>query len=526
MVVGVQHRGGGTSAAGIQKRSRRRRTYIPNRVLGVRRATNAFALFLQSLAGSMPKYKCTRIRGKTSIWRMDLLRDKFNLLTPGRRSQFEQAAYEAVTRAHDDRLRALRLGHPADRGHRGDGRQPDAGASGPALADANGVTGTCSVWMRVDLPDLQRNGGQQSIIPGTDSDARSITGGGIDFSITWQSQGGVKHECSGVEVLGSGSYGSCLMVRDAHSQQLMIAKVAVAGEEYVKTSLRAELAALCRLSHPNVIRAFGAGVAMPGRRFVVMMPLFAGNLWQWISRQALPANERSAEPAVVDAMSTAVPEVERGFLLQIASGLVYVHAHSIVHCDLKPDNILVDMMIGEVPSVDSKSVQSRPSCRIADFGMCQSLVEVAGIPSEGRVAASHVNSEPYRPFWLFQCKTATVLVRALFDVWAFAGVIFDVAQAPRWRVRDRRNKPLRFMCGFDYDTATVRDLRLERNRRVLKYVFPSVRPIIFEAQPHKPVGCSVSAADVYTKLTKLPTTASRSHPAVAVASQGHRSATP
>ena len=59
-------------------------------------------------------------------------------------------------------------------------------------------------------------------------------------------------------------------------------------------------------------------------------------------------------------------EVAAGLARQIVSAVAHLHAHGVVHCDLKPSNILVD--------VDPQQSEAEQlTVKIADFGLSQSL---------------------------------------------------------------------------------------------------------------------------------------------------------
>jgi serine/threonine protein kinase len=100
------------------------------------------------------------------------------------------------------------------------------------------------------------------------------------------------------------------------------------------SALLDEARMMARLSHPNVLPVYEAGVDHDAV-FVVMELVDGTNLRRWL------ATPRS------------LPDILTVFV-QIARGLATAHAHGIVHRDLKPDNVL----IGHDERV-----------RVADFGL-------------------------------------------------------------------------------------------------------------------------------------------------------------
>lgn len=90
----------------------------------------------------------------------------------------------------------------------------------------------------------------------------------------------------------------------------------------VRTCLN-ELEVLTRLSHPSLGSAIGWGRTMSGAVFLVMEWIDGANLSAWTSeRQTI--------------------EVIRRVALDVAAGLSVAHAAGIVHCDLKPENVMQD----------------------------------------------------------------------------------------------------------------------------------------------------------------------------------------
>ena len=107
-------------------------------------------------------------------------------------------------------------------------------------------------------------------------------------------------------------------------------------------SLRAEVALLQEVSHPNVVRFIG--VEKRHLRIYVMMELVAGGSLQKIVRQ----------------FGTLSEELTRKYTRQIVDGLAYLHEHNIIHRDIKGANILV--------TVDGR-------VKIADFGAAKRLLD-------------------------------------------------------------------------------------------------------------------------------------------------------
>ena len=85
---------------------------------------------------------------------------------------------------------------------------------------------------------------------------------------------------------------------------------------------REEARAIAALRHPNILAVFDYGEE-DGRPYLVMEYVPGGTLKDRIKNSPL-----------------SWPEASR-FILPIADALAYAHAHDIVHCDVKPGNILL-----------------------------------------------------------------------------------------------------------------------------------------------------------------------------------------
>src|SRR5690606_28743215 len=112
--------------------------------------------------------------------------------------------------------------------------------------------------------------------------------------------------------------------------------------ETLKQRLVAEQRTLARLDHPGIARFLDAGVGPQGNVYLAM-ELVEG------------------APILAHAVATAADLRTRiGWAVQLCGALEHAHAQLVVHCDIKPSNVLVDR---------------RGQARLLDFGISRVLGE-------------------------------------------------------------------------------------------------------------------------------------------------------
>lgn len=101
-----------------------------------------------------------------------------------------------------------------------------------------------------------------------------------------------------------------------------------------------EATVIARLQHPNIVAVHDAG-SHEGRRYIVMEYVHGYSL-----RQLLETQGRLTEAEAIR------------YGTQVASALQYAHGLDIVHCDIKPENILIN---------------ENGVAKVADFGVAETL---------------------------------------------------------------------------------------------------------------------------------------------------------
>lgn len=123
-------------------------------------------------------------------------------------------------------------------------------------------------------------------------------------------------------LLGVGGFADVYKARDTWSDLIIALKIYTTLNDDDILSLSKEYARMAHLNHPNILRAdyFGSWGTVP---YLMMQYCSGGSL----DRQIGKLNEKEIESMVMD----------------VAKGLEYLHAKHIVHQDIKPANILMDV---------------------------------------------------------------------------------------------------------------------------------------------------------------------------------------
>lgn len=133
-----------------------------------------------------------------------------------------------------------------------------------------------------------------------------------------------------------------------YEQQIAIKSIRdPASARRLGTALRSERDILARLDHPDIVSILDAGVDAHGRPWFAMGRIDGMPIDQWCDRKHLSLRERIA------------------LFADICAAVQYAHDKGVIHCDIKPGNVLV-------------RGDGRP--RLLDFGM-SSLLRVSGSPN-------------------------------------------------------------------------------------------------------------------------------------------------
>lgn len=130
-----------------------------------------------------------------------------------------------------------------------------------------------------------------------------------------------------VDVLGEGGMGAVFLAEraDGHFQQRAAVKL-LRGQvsDSALRLLAAERQILAQLKHPNIARLLDGGATPLGRPYLVMEHIEGERLDRYLAQTAPPLAARLR------------------LFRQICKAVAFAHTQLIVHCDLKPSNVLID----------------------------------------------------------------------------------------------------------------------------------------------------------------------------------------
>lgn len=196
-------------------------------------------------------------------------------------------------------------------------------------------------------------------------------------------------------VLGTGGWGEVYLAQDRQlsdeSHEALVAIKFLTGLRsgtWERQRLIDEAAKARRVDHPNVARVLDRGVTEGDEDYIVYEYVSGGDLAEWLDRQKV------------------WPELRRSVALvaKVARGVQAAHAAGLVHCDLKPGNILLG---------------SDGEPRVSDFGIAVRAGEGPSAGgSDGRPAGNlaFIAPEQYRG------EEGAFTVAA--DIYALGGLLY------------------------------------------------------------------------------------------------------
>jgi WD40 repeat protein/serine/threonine protein kinase len=173
-----------------------------------------------------------------------------------------------------------------------------------------------------------------------------------------------------VRELGRGGQGIVFLARDlvlARNVALKVARTDVLLNADKRRRFLREGRAAAGLQHPNILPVYEAGEA-GGVSYIAQAYCDGITLTEWLSRQASPP----------------LPRVAAMIVAQLAAGVAHAHACGILHRDLKPRNIMLDLhgkpsaggsavAASSSDTTASKAGELSFTPKLADFGLAKAL---------------------------------------------------------------------------------------------------------------------------------------------------------
>ena len=226
-------------------------------------------------------------------------------------------------------------------------------------------------------------------------------------------------------LIGSGGMADVYQAKDQLLERTVAVKIL--HQQYENDTefigrFQREAKAAARITHPNIVNVYDVGVA-EGRHYIVMEYVPGRTLKELIQ-------ERGRIP-VLEALPIA---------RQIARALAQAHANNLVHCDIKPHNILV-MPDGNI--------------KVADFGIARAVTESAFTYNENIMGSVHYFSPE-------QARGAMITPKS--DVYSLGVLLYEM---------------LTGQVPFDGNTAvTIARKHLEEEPIALHELVPGIPPVV------------------------------------------------
>jgi len=205
-----------------------------------------------------------------------------------------------------------------------------------------------------------------------------------------------------VERIGEGGMGVVYLAQQREPIERRVAlKLVKPGFETERLLARfdSERRILARLDHPGIARVLDAGITPEGQPYFAMEHVRGEPITEFCRRRSVPLAAR------LELFAAACDAVH------------HAHQKSIVHCDLKPSNILVSLVDG------------RPQPKIIDFGIAKALTQRTSDPGTETEVDQPVGTPQYMSPEQTLPQSKTVDIRT--DVYSLGAVLYEMlAGAP------------------------------------------------------------------------------------------------
>ncbi|MEP7050130.1 MAG: serine/threonine-protein kinase [Pseudomonadota bacterium] len=181
-----------------------------------------------------------------------------------------------------------------------------------------------------------------------------------------------------IEEIGHGGMATVYRARDRRLGREVAVKVIhhhLRENTEVAARFVSEARAVAKVKHPNIVEVYDVSDADEPERYLVQELVRGTTLRQLIAKHGyLPA------------------EVAAAAAVEIAAALEHAHGLGVIHRDMKPENVLVDLPT-EGQAAAPAEAGLVPRIKITDFGIAK-LLDVQGVTSTGQVLGSPAHMAP------------------------------------------------------------------------------------------------------------------------------------
>ncbi|KAA0162849.1 hypothetical protein FNF31_03112 [Cafeteria roenbergensis] len=212
--------------------------------------------------------------------------------------------------------------------------------------------------------------------------------------------------------IGRGGSGAVFVARQPDTGALFAVKEVDLSKQSADAikDIRTEINTLRRLTHPNIVQYLGS--QMRGSTLCILM--------EWV-----PGG--SARQFLRD-MGELPPGVIARYAVQALRGLGWLHSRNVIHCDVKPDNLLLD---------DNGTVL------LADFGAASMRVALGSPVDASQGGGRRVQGSPY--YMSPETMRGDAPTPAA-DIWGLGATVLELATGrPPWSDRGIRDAPSLFV---------------------------------------------------------------------------------
>jgi serine/threonine protein kinase len=166
---------------------------------------------------------------------------------------------------------------------------------------------------------------------------------------------------------------------------LKVLRKNLSEDQIFQNQFRTEAKSSAKLTHPNIVTTYDFGIDSE-RLFIVMEFINGSHLKDWINDQKI-----TSQSAGLDLM------------IQACRGLAYAHQQGIVHCDIKPHNMLVS---------------NDGTLKITDFGISRALNTISRSERYSEIWAS--------PYYVSPEQAHGLPPSPASDVYSLGVILYEV----------------------------------------------------------------------------------------------------